>query len=139
MPKLEWTEAPHPDYGWIAETPEGICLRLTIEPDDTPVEGNAMCSGDDAADAEYEREIIERLEDGDYWAWASVTVRARFKSLEGFDYLGSCDYEGFDDFAAEDGYLPQMVSEAIDDLIKNAKIMRGDSGELLAKVNQWVL
>lgn len=130
MGKLEWTEA---EAGWVAETPEGIHLRLTIEPDDTPVEGNAMASGDDAADAEYEQAIIKRLEDGDAWAWASVTVRASFKTLEGFDGLGSCCYPGFDEFAACDGYLPDMVEYAIDELIKNAKTARADSVELLAR------
>ena len=128
---LEWNET---DSGWEAETPAGIHLLLTIEPDDVPVEGNAMASGDDAADKAYELEILRRLGDGDCWAWASVAVRADYKSLEGSAYLGCCSYGGFKDFAVEDGYLPSLVSEAIDELLASATTAEQDIAELRSKL-----
>jgi hypothetical protein len=101
---------------WTAKRPDGIKLTLSIEVDHVPVEGSAMASGDDEADREYERAIIERLDAWDTWAWASVKVEAFLLGEEGVAYLGCCSYEGFEEFAQPDGYLPSMIEEAIAEL-----------------------
>jgi hypothetical protein len=83
------------------------------------VRGNACASGDDAFDKEVEDSIIARLDDGDVWAWASVDVCAKLKDFEGFEghaYLGGCSYKDEADFSTDDGYLPQMKEEALEDL-----------------------
>jgi hypothetical protein len=89
---------------------------LEVEQDESPVRGNAMASGDDALDKQVEDEIIERLNDGDVWAWAQVTVTAQFGPLEGHDYLGGCCYKDEEDFKQPGGYWEDMKQRAIDDL-----------------------
>lgn len=113
MSNLVWESD---DDGWWAETSDGIRLALTIERDDIPVRGNASAWDDEQANTAYADDILERLEQGDDWAWASVKVSATALGEEGIAFLGGCSYEGFAEFAQPDGYLPQMVSEAIADL-----------------------
>ena len=74
-----------------------IRLYATQE-DDCPVRGNALASGDDAYDKKVEDEILERLDNGDVWAWAVVEVRAGYGDLSASDYLGACSYESEKDF-----------------------------------------
>jgi hypothetical protein len=52
------------------------------------------------------------------WAWCSVTVTAEWMGWKGRAHLGGCSYKDEADFSGPDGYLPQMVEEAIDDLNK---------------------
>ncbi len=83
--------------------------------DDIPVRGNAMASGDDAADRACEDRILARLDGGDIWAWASVEIRAEFRGLSASTYLGTCSYASEDDFKAS-AYYPDMVADATEDL-----------------------
>ena len=80
----------------------GITYRLYIEQDELPVRGNALASGDDAEDKPCEDEIIERLENGDVWAWANVNVEASVyiegQHFQGDDWLGGCSYANTADF-----------------------------------------
>lgn len=103
-----------------AEGPDGISLMLEVGPDSTPIEGNAMVSGDQSYDDAIERIIRNRLEAGDYWAWGVVTVTARFQGLEGFASLGAVSYDGPDAFL-ESEELASLVSEAIDALMADGK------------------
>src|SRR5579872_2222127 len=110
-----------------ALTAKDVVFTLTAEYDDTPVRGNAMASGDDAADKACEDEIIARLDSGDVWAWAVVTVKAEWTSptgqtWTGRDTLGACSYRDEEDFKQEGGYFAQMKDQALDDL--NASIRR---------------
>ena len=93
----------------------GFVIEVIAEQDDCEVRGNALASGDDAADRECEDTIIERLNNGDVWAWASVAVKVShpaWPEIEGVDYLGCCSYADEADFTAYDGYYPDMVREA---------------------------
>lgn len=99
-------------------TIEQVNFTLTIEPEDIPVRGNAMASGNDATDKKYEDEIIERLNNGDLWAWCSVCVTAERKGVEGVDYLGGCCYKDEKDFKEGDSYYKDMQRQAYDDLVK---------------------
>ncbi len=101
-------------------TKRDVEFVLTAEFDDLPVRGNAMASGDDALDKKVEDEIIARLERGDVWAWAAVTVEARWQGFVGRDHLGACCYRDERDFKHSEGYYPDMCSVALDDL--NRKI-----------------
>lgn len=97
-----------------------VTLHVEQE-DDIPVRGNAMASGDWAVDREVEDEILERLDRGDVWAWASVKVTATLwgpkndKLLTASVYLGGCSYKDEADFRA-DGYFADMAKEARDEV-----------------------
>jgi hypothetical protein len=93
------------------ETDGAVTYRLYIEQDDTPVRGNAMASGDDAADKEAEGAILERLDAGDVWAWAFVTVEAQVDEFTAVDTLGGCCYRDTADFI-NGPYYADMKSEA---------------------------
>lgn len=76
-----------------------IVYTLGIEPEDTPIEGNAS-AWDDGTDEAYWAELRERLENGDQWAWGLVRVSAAYPGLPavGVDYLGGCSYRDAEDF-----------------------------------------
>lgn len=96
-------------------------ITVHAEQDDMPVRGNALASGDDAQDKRVEDDIIERLDSGDVWAWASVEVRGTWNGLEASAYLGCCCYEDESDFCKPGGYFPQMRDEVIDELTAQAE------------------
>lgn len=89
---------------------------IEIEPEETPVEGNAMASGDDEADRAYEQEILERFDAGDTWAWCTVIVHARLGDAIGTAALGCCSYADEDDFKAPGGYYEDLCAEALADI-----------------------
>ena len=93
-----------------------IRYQIEIEQDDIPVRGNAIASGDNATDKAVEDEIIERLDNGDTWAWCSVCVVAEAGGVEGRAYLVACSYKDEEDFRSG-GYYEQMQEDAKDDLI----------------------
>lgn len=73
--------------------PLKIDFKLIVEQDDMPVRGNALASGDDELDRKTEQEIIDRLDNGDVWAWAQVSIRASWAGFRGDDHLGGCSYK----------------------------------------------
>lgn len=97
-------------------TREEAKVRVLAEPDDIPVEGNALLSGDDNFDREVERNIMYRLQQADIWAWAAVTVVVAWGSFESRAYLGCCSYADEEDFTQLGGYFDDMVAEALDEL-----------------------
>ena len=96
-------------------TIDDVKIRLIVEPDDTPVRGNALASGDDRVDRAAENEILARLEAGDTWAWALVRVTVSWQNLSGYDTLGCCNYRDETDFR-DSGTYDDMVACALDDL-----------------------
>jgi len=100
-----------------------INITLEITEEEFPVRGNVIASGDDAYDKQVEDEILERLSDGDVWAWCVVTVKATVDGLEGFegiDCLGGCSFKDEQGFK-ESGYYEDMKEAAIADLISKLK------------------
>lgn len=93
-------------------------IRLLAEQDEMSVRGNAMASGDDAEDKRVEDEIIKRLDDGDIWAWAAVTVRAEYAGLVGEDHLGGCSYKDAAQFKEPGDYYDDMIDTAVEELAK---------------------
>lgn len=94
-----------------------VSYQIHIEVDDIEVRGNAVSSGDEAYDRRVEDEILQRLEDGDTWAWAAITVTAHLEGLEvhGADHLGACSYASEEQFR-ECPYFADMCEAALDDL-----------------------
>jgi hypothetical protein len=95
---------------------EEAAVCVLAEPDPVPVEGNASASGDDAFDHEVDHNILSRLQQGDVWAWAAVTVSVTWNGFEGRSSLGCCSYADEDDFRQPDGYFDNMVEEALAEL-----------------------
>lgn len=89
---------------------------LEFEEEHIPVRGNVCASGDDEFDKQEEDKIIERLENGDYFAWCCVHMIARWEGFEGHDYLGGYTYKDEDDFKQEGGYYEDMKVQALSDL-----------------------
>jgi len=97
---------------------------IKAEQDDCPVRGNAS-DIDPKTDAEIENEILGRLESGDEWAWASVTVKVTLESGEtGVAYLGCCSYTNERDFIENSMYFDGMVREALEDAFDQVDLDR---------------
>jgi hypothetical protein len=96
-------------------TAKDVTFSIEIEAEDTPVRGNFMASGDDAADKADEDAVIAKIESGDTWAWCTVFVWAKWKGHRAQANLGCCSYEGEADFKAG-GYYEDMCAEALDAL-----------------------
>jgi len=92
-------------------------VKFLVEclPEDTPVRGNAMASGDDSIDRATEENILSQLDEGNDWAWCCVKVTAIWNGLHGEDYLGCCSYESREDFEAST-YCYDMKEEALANL-----------------------
>jgi hypothetical protein len=98
-----------------------VSFSVDAEMDEMPVRGNALASGDDAADRECEDEILARLESGDVWAWACVKVTASItlddgRTFEASEFLGGCCYASEADFKVPGGYYEDLCTEAFDAL-----------------------
>ena len=96
---------------------DGISYVITPEPEDMPVRGNAVASGDDAYDRRVEDGIIARLESGDDWAWCCVRVDAHLGGLTGTAYLGGCSYADEAGFR-RGGYYESMCAIAKSELVR---------------------
>jgi hypothetical protein len=96
-------------------TIDDVTVTLRAEPEDVPVRGNAVASGDDATDREVEDKIIADLERGSEWAWCCAVVEVSWGSFKNVATLGCCSYRSEEDFRAS-GYYDEMVSEALDGL-----------------------
>lgn len=104
-------------------TKDDVLIRVICLPEDAPIAGNALASGNDALDREAERQILDELDKGNFWAWCCVAVEAVWSDGDfhfcGRDILGCCSYENEADFR-KGGYFEDMISVALDDL--NAKV-----------------
>ena len=101
---------------WKPLVQEEVTIRLEAEPEWVPVAGNAIASGDDAFDRQIEDEILARLEQGDIWAWAAVTVTVSWGPFSASDHLGCCSYAAEGDFRQSGGYFDDMVDQALEEL-----------------------
>ncbi len=118
-------------------TAKDVTFTLTVEPEFTPVRGNAMASGDDAADKECEDEILDALANGFVWSWCTVKVTASWKEWAGFDYLGCCSYANEKAFMS-DGYYSDMCDNALADLnnsIGRSKVI--SKGVITMRNDNW--
>lgn len=96
-------------------TLKDIEIEVIVDYDDSPIRGNAINSGDITYDRLVENKIIDAVNSGDIWAWASVEVKGTYKGLTASEYLGACSYGSEDDFRS-DGYFPDMCETVLSDL-----------------------
>lgn len=92
-------------------------VQVLCEPEDMPIKGNVIASGDDAYDQECENRILAQLEAGNEWAWCCTHVLMTWKGLTAHDYLGGCSYSSQEDFE-KDGYYADMVDTCLDSLVQ---------------------
>jgi len=91
-----------------------IEYRIRVEQEDIPVRGNIIDSGDPAYDRRVENGILRRLDAGDVWAWALVTVECVVDGLVlGRSSLGGCSYKNERDFIRSSGHYDYLKAEAL--------------------------
>ena len=62
------------------------------------------------------QEILDRLDNGDVWAWAEVTVTATYGNWKGYDYMTGCSYKDEAEFVADSLYYEDICKTALKDL-----------------------
>lgn len=92
-----------------------IVYTLTPEPEDIPLEGNVLASGDFITDRNAEEEVRRQLDNGNEWAWCCVTVTASWNGFSGSAHLGCCNYASAEDFKTGD-YYEDLCNEAAGEL-----------------------
>jgi len=94
-------------------------VEITIEamPEDTPIRGNCMASGDSDFDERVALSIEEKLEAGNVWAWCQVKMTAKWAGFEGTEFLGCCSYNDAEDFKNCGGYYVAMRSQALEEMV----------------------
>ena len=102
-------------------------IVVEATPNDTPVEGNASAI-DPETDARVAAEILERLERGDEWAWATVRVSIAFDGFEAVDTLGGCSYADETDFRTPGGYFDDLRDAVLHEIVERLI----DSGRYVA-------
>lgn len=117
--------------------------------DDLPVRGNAMASGDEAADRACEDAILAALDRGDDWHWARVRVTATLKVgddlFTGDAYLGRCSYaseaelrrDTFEDFYGNDLKIEAQYN--LRDTLMRAAVRGEAAKNLLANFDKLTL
>lgn len=88
-----------------------VTYEVEIEPEDVPVRGNAMASGDKALDKECEDAIFKDLENGNEYAWCYARVIAESGGYKGEASLGCISCKDHKEF--EEVFLPSMKDEAL--------------------------
>lgn len=117
-----------------------IDYTLEVDPDETPIRGNASATEDPEADRELEDALIDRANRGDVWAWCCVRVIATIEGtdLRGeSDWLGGCSYDSARDFieskfqitspdgtVTHRGYYDDMCDEAKADLLEKIRAVQ---------------
>lgn len=95
-----------------------ITYTVHIEPEEMEVRGNVQASGNAAEDKAAEDEVLERLRNGEEWAWCCVQVVAEdgVGNIGKSSWLGGCNYEDEDAFRTPGGYFDDLCQEALADL-----------------------
>ena len=93
-----------------------ITYTLECLPEDLPIRGNCLASGDNAEDERCALWIESELRKGNDWAWCcakvTCTIEAMGETFAGTDYLGACSYMGEEDFRTPGGYFDDMKRAA---------------------------
>jgi hypothetical protein len=121
--------------------PYKLTWDFAIEPEEIPVRGNALASGDAVLDRETEDKIIARLDRGDVIAWCCAVVMVRVEvggdTFTGTATLGCCSYETDAELRRDCMEHYDLKSEALADLhIKlDGAIKRGNAA---ASLKSWI-
>ena len=103
-------------------TIEQVNFEIQCLPEDMPIRGNAIASGDDEYDKEVEDKLIAESEWNE-WAWCMVKITAKYKGAKGTDYLGGCSYKNEKDFIQNSGYFEDMKQNAYAELLTELENM----------------
>ena len=98
-----------------------VTIEVGHEPEDLPVRGNVLASGDETADKLAEEETLARINEGDEWAWCMVRVTVSWGDFNHTSVLGGCSYLNEKEFRACP-YFDDLVDEDLHEL--NAMIAR---------------
>jgi hypothetical protein len=104
-------------------TLEDLTWKVEALPEDMPLEGNVMASGDDAQDREAEEIIRKDYESGNEWAWCVAKVTGSWMGLSHSTYLGGCSYKSKEDFCASGGYYDDMQAEILKEIQDKADLI----------------
>lgn len=104
-------------------TLEDLTWKVEALPEDMPLEGNVLASGDDAQDKEAEDIIRKDYESGNEWAWCVVKVTGSWMGLTVTEYLGGCSYESKEDFCTPGGYYDDMRSQVLEEIQSKAELI----------------
>lgn len=96
-------------------TDKDVTFTIECLPEDLPIDGHCMASGNDQVDRECAQWIYDQLDRGNEWAWCTVRITATWNSYRGVDYLGACSYLSQEDFK-QGGYYEDMKAVALTDL-----------------------
>ena len=102
-------------------------IEITVEalPEDVPIEGNYVVSGDDEYDRQCEVAVRERVKHNQ-WAWCIARVIGKFHGLTAHAYLGECSYSDAQDFKTNSGHFEDMRDEVTAELQATFKDMCDD-------------
>jgi len=93
-------------------------VQVDALPEDIPVRGNVLASGDEDEDRAAEDAVLAALEDGEPWAWAVLRVRVRVQDWTAEAFLGGVSYWGPDaDADVRRDLVPDLVHEACGELV----------------------
>jgi hypothetical protein len=110
----------------LKATDEGIVIVLERLVEESAIKGNAMASGDDAADAAAEKWVRDQLDAGNEWAWFTAHVCVTYRdAIEADAYLGQCSYDSEAAFKEPDGYYHDMIKECLLELDRKLAILCG--------------
>ena len=96
-----------------------ITITIDTQPEDETPERSEKRTGSAPGYAKAVREVQKTAEGR--WGWCTVVITAKGGGKEGRAYLGNCSYRNAEDFA-NGGYLPQMVEEAIEDMLPKLEV-----------------
>lgn len=102
-----------------------IDWQVICHSEETPVEGNALASGDDAEDTKAEQYIRDQLESGNDWAWCTVEIQGDYLGLSASQHLGCCSYKNRLDFE-ESGYFRDMKLEVAQEIQEQYERIKND-------------
>lgn len=99
-------------------------ITLTAEPEDIPIRGNVLCSGDDEIDRQAENDVQQDLDSGNECAWCCMHVKVSYLGLEANEYLGACSCKSLEDFKCHSGYYEEMIQSALEQLADHILLIK---------------
>lgn len=96
-----------------------IKFKIEIKPEFMPIKGNLIASGCDKFDKLEEDKVIERLDNGEIYAWCIIIVKAFIDDVEAEAYLGgvSCkDWNEVNRIAKDYGLFEEAACNLMNEI-----------------------
>lgn len=111
---------------------QDVKFEVEIEPEDLPVRGNVIESGDLQYDKSVEDEIIAELNSGNIYVWCCIKVTAKWKTWSGVTYLGGCSSKSEKELLSDNADLIEgLKNEALYDLNDTLKNVFNELQDLI--------